>query len=155
MDFLRDQTNNIPLRATNKKLYQYENLFLFRSNGSDAYNLEQQLNFLSQKDFAPKYVKHLQLGDDDFLTILEGDSEALIPYSEAKTLSTKAKNDFKTEILKFLNFGLVNKEMFANKDILFVTKSNSNLICADWSDIKPVLSSEKDGLQNFIINWKL
>ena len=81
------------------------------------------------------YIQYYELGNGEFLSVLEGDSEALLPYSSiAGSLSNQNKQLFKTILKQIINTtGQVNKEIFANKEPLFVGKNSKNIIYGDWS----------------------
>ena len=149
-DFLSKDAKSIPLRSQESKLYQYDNLFLAITNGKTAYDLERNLKFFQKEGVMPKYVKYLELGNNEFLTILEGDKEALIPYSEARSfLSDKNKQLFKSGLKDIAsNTGYINKEIFANREPLFVGKENKNIIYGDWQ----ALSKTEPDLKQYYIN---
>ena len=149
-DFLSKETKQIPLRNSESKLYQYDNLLFTITNGKTAYDLEHNLKFFQKENVMPKYIKYLELGNDEFLTILEGDKEALIPYREARSLLTdKNKQLFKLGLKNIAsNTGYVNKEIFANREPLFVGKENNNLIYGDWLK----LSKSEADLKQYYLN---
>ena len=134
-DFLTNKATEIPLRNKQVKLYHYDNLLLTITDGKSAYNLEQNLQNLLEKNVVPKFIQYYELGNSEFLSVLEGDSEALLPYSSiAGSLSNQDKQLFKTILKQIINTtGQVNKEIFANKEPLFVGKNSKNIIYGDWS----------------------
>lgn len=134
-DFLTNKATEIPLRNKQVKLYHYDNLLLTITDGKSAYNLEQNLQNLLEKNVVPKFIQYYELGNGEFLSVLEGDSEALLPYSSiAGSLSNQDKQLFKTILKQIINTtGQVNKEIFANKEPLFVGKNSKNIIYGDWS----------------------
>ena len=75
------------------------------------------------------YYSILLVRNSEFLSVLEGDSEALLPYSSiAGSLSNQDKQLFKTILKQIINTtGQVNKEIFANKEPLFVGKNSKNI----------------------------
>ena len=149
-DFLSKDAKQIPLRDKECKLYQYDNLLFTITNGKTAYDLEQNLGFFQQEGIMPKFVKYLELGNDEFLSVLEGDKEALLPYSEARSLLTdKNKQFFKAGLKNMaLNTGYINKEIFASREPLFIGQENKKIIYGDWIQLNKV---EPD-LKQYYIN---
>ena len=152
-DFLNTNAKRISLRSKDSKLYQYDNLLLFISNGKNAVNLEQNLN-LADKRIKPKFVSYFQLGSDEFLSVLEGDSSEIIPYNKILSTVTKdQKKNFKDGLKTFLeNSQCVNKEIFANKEPLFFAKSSGKIIYGDWEQATPVDPTQKAYFKNLIDN---
>lgn len=143
-DFLAKNATEIPLRNKQSKLYHYDNLLITITNGKNAYNLEQNLNTIHNEGVAPKYIQYYELGKDEFLSVLEGDSEALIPYSKALGLiSNNNKRSFKNSLMQIAALGQINKEIFANRAPLFVGKNSKNIIYGDWENLSIVDQSMK------------
>ena len=150
--FLDKNAREIPTRNNKSKLYHYDNLLLTITDGQQAYNLEQNLKIIQNKGIAPKYVQYFEIGKDEFLTVLEGDKESLIPYNESiGLLSGKEKHQFKSDLKDIvLNTGFVNKEIFANKEPLFVGKESKSIIYGDWEQLSPSESGTKQQYLNQI-----
>lgn len=151
--FLKEKAHEIGLRDKNLKLYAHENVLLLLSDGNTSYNLEQTLKSKSG-NVMPKFVSYIELGKDRFLSILEGDTEALVPYREvAESITDKQKQLFKTDFKEhMLKTGLINKETFANKEPLFVRKSDNSIIYADWGNLQPVEKDLREYYSNLINN---
>ena len=155
LNFLENKTNKIRIRDLDSELYQYENLFLFRSNGKKAFDLEQNLKFLENLNISPKYVKYFQLGKEDFLTVLEGGKDDVIPYRQVVgRVLPEQKNTLISKLNKMLEKGFINKEVFANRDLLYVDKNN-RLIIADWSNLSFVEGEEQARLKRTLASWKI
>lgn len=136
-DFLVNNATEIPLRNKQSKLYHYDNLLLTITDGKSAYNLEQNLQNLREKSVVPKFIQYFELGNGEFLSVLEGDHETLLPYHNiASSLSNQDKLKFKTILKQIINTtGQMNKEIFANKEPLFVGKNSKNIIYGDWENL--------------------
>lgn len=144
-NFLKCNAQPFRVRIPECKFYSYENLIMAITDGPSAYNLEQNLTNSAVKDLAPGFVGYLQLGKNKFLTVMEFDTESIEPYSNvADRVSSKVKNQFKDKLISMLNSGYVNKEIFANKESLFVTKDCNRILAGDWTDITRVAANEKD-----------
>ncbi len=154
-DFLKKNTKKI--KTNNKsKLYQYNNLILIRSDGDMAYQIEQNLKFLGIDEIAPKYIKYLQLDKNDFLTILELNNQKIMPYTEiADKIPFGIKKNFKEKIQNLASKGIINREIFTNKDAFFVTKDCQKIIFADWSNLYILNQDEKKLIQEKLKNWEI
>lgn len=154
LDFLGTKTKQIKLRNSSDSLYCYENCLLLRSNGQRAYGLEQNIREIEQIGIAPRFVKYFQLGEDDFLTVLEAGEGKLSPYCEnVQRVSQKAKQGFKTGVKELLDKGFVNKEMFTNKDA-FLLDDSGKIVFADWTGLEYVTATKKQALENHLRNWQ-
>ncbi len=154
LDFLGTKTKQIKLRNSSDSLYCYENCLLLRSNGQRAYDLEQNIREIEQIGIAPRFVKYFQLGEDDFLTVLEAGEGKLSPYCEnVQRVSQKAKQGFKTGVKELLDKGFVNKEMFTNKDA-FLFDDSGKIVFADWTGLEYVTATKKQALENHLRNWQ-
>ncbi len=154
LDFLGTKTKQIKLRNSSDSLYCYENCLLLRSNGQRAYDLEQNIREIEQIGIAPRFVKYFQLGEDDFLTVLEAGEGKLSPYCEnVQRVSQKAKQGFKTGVKELLDKGFVNKEMFTNKDA-FLLDDSGKIVFADWTGLEYVTATKKQALENHLRNWQ-
>lgn len=143
--FLSNNATEVPLRNKQSKLYHYDNLLLTITDGKSAYNLEQNLQSIQEQSATPKFIKFFDLGNGEFLSVLEGDSEKLLPYSSmVSSLSNQRKQIFKSTLKQIINTtGQVNKEIFANKEPLFIGKSSKNIIYGDWENLSIVTPSIK------------
>ena len=143
--FLSNNATEVPLRNKQSKLYHYDNLLLTITDGKSAYNLEQNLQSIQEQSATPKFIKFFDLGNGEFLSVLEGDSEKLLPYSSRmSSLSNQRKQIFKSTLKQIINTtGQVNKEIFANKEPLFIGKSSENIIYGDWENLSIVTPSMK------------
>ena len=143
--FLSNNATEVPLRNKQSKLYHYDNLLLTITDGKSAYNLEQNLQSIQEQSATPKFIKFFDLGNGEFLSVLEGDSEKLLPYSSrVSSLSNQRKQIFKSTLKQIINTtGQVNKEIFANKEPLFIGKSSENIIYGDWENLSIVTPSMK------------
>lgn len=155
-NFLHTQTRPVPLRAQDATMYRYNNLLLYRTNGYKSENLERNLKMLEKDGIAPKFIQYFKLGKDDFLTVMEVNGEKLIPYFKvAEKVSTKTKQNFETQIRRLVNDGMLNREIFANKNPLFVTPDAKTIVYGDWAETAPILQSERAGILNKIQNWHI
>lgn len=155
-NFLHTQTRPVPLRAQDSTMYRYNNLLLYRTNGYKSENLEQNLRMLEKDGIAPKFVKYFKLGNDDFLTVMEVEGEKLIPYFKvADKVPQKTKQNFETQIRNLINGGILNREIFANQNPLFITPDAQKIVYADWAETSPLLHSERAGILNKIQNWHI
>lgn len=154
LDFLGTKTKQIKLRNSSDSLYCYENCLLVRSNGQRAFDLEQNIKEIEQIGIVPRFVKYFQLGEDDFLTVLEVGEGKLSPYCEnVQRVSQKAKQGFKTGVKELLDKGFVNKEIFINKDA-FLLDDSGKIVFADWTGLEYVTPTKKQALENYLRNWQ-
>ena len=154
LDFLGTKTKKIKLRNSSDSLYCYENCLLVRSNGQRAYDLEQNIREIESIGIAPRFVKYFQLGEDDFLTVLETGEGKLSSYCEnVQRVSQKAKHSFKTGVKELLDKGFTNKEMFTNKDA-FLLDDSGKIVFADWTGLEYVSGTKKQALENHLKNWQ-
>lgn len=154
LDFLGTKTKQIKLRNSSDSLYCYENCLLVRSNGQRAYDLEQNIREIESIGIAPRFVKYFQLGEDDFLTVLETGEGKLSSYCEnVQRVSQKAKQSFKTGVKELLDKGFTNKEMFTNKDA-FLLDDSGKIVFADWTGLEYVSGTKKQALENHLKNWQ-
>lgn len=145
IEFLETKAKPIKIRSKENNLYVYDNILMYRTNGHDAYTLEQNLKAVEDSELAPKFAEYFQLGDDDFLTVMTVDAENIIPYSEAAgKISSKTKYLYKSNISKLISKGILNREIFANKDTRFVTSDGNRIFCADWGNISFLDKSERE-----------
>ena len=134
--FLQESTQNIKIRDEKAKLFHKDNLLFYLSDGPGSYMLEQNLGTVYNFAHSPKVVKYLQLGDEEFLTILIGDSEKLTPINRCIDRITNAqKQEFKNNMEKLAKSRIVNNEIAANKDPLFFAESSKKILYGDWSNI--------------------
>lgn len=155
-EFLNKNTKQISLRDSNVKLYHYDNLLLTITDGQSSYNLEQNLSLIENCKIAPKFVKFFEIGQNEFLNVLEGDSSTLIPYSQTKScVSVKSKNIFKSGLQKIADRGLVNKELFANREPLFYSEENGKIIYGDWTQLTLSESELKNRYKSIIDKFPL
>lgn len=144
LDFLKNKCKKIKLRSEYDELYQYENVLIFRSTALPSQNLEQNLEFLKNDTIAPKLVQVFKLGEDDFITVLEACDSNLLPYSQnVSKIDNKVKTDFINKLKKLAQQGIINKEIYANKDALFTTPDYKKIVFADWSNINFLTNEEK------------
>lgn len=156
LDFIEKNARRVKVRSANDNLYRYNNLLLFKSNGQKAYNLEQNLKAVQDSGTAPKFVSYLEIGKDNFLTILEADADKIIPYTKvADKVKPEVKQKFINNVQKLLNDGVLNREVFANKDALFVTQNGKKIVYGDWSDIAFLNSNEKQKLLEVVKKWQI
>lgn len=156
LKFLETNTNPVKLRGTDEKLYRYKNILLYRSNGTKAINLEQNLQVPEVNEIAPKYVQYFQIGKDDFLTILEADTEHLLPFAQVEQkVSPQVKQEFKKRVIQLAKAGLVNQEVFANKEALLLTKDGKHIIAGDWGEINAIPSNDKPSFYEFLKKWQV
>lgn len=150
--FLNNNATEVPLRSKHSKLYHYDNLLLTITDGRSAYYLEQNLQSIQGQSVTPKFIKFFELGNGEFLSVLEGDSEKLLPYSSMiSSLSYQGKQLFKSTLKQIVNTtGQINKEIFANRQPLFVGKSSKNIIYGDWENLSIVDPSMKQYYLNQI-----
>ena len=154
LDFLGTKTKQIKLRNSSDSLYCYENCLLVRSNGQRAYDLEQNIREIESIGIAPRFVKYFQLGEDDFLTVLETGEGKLSSYCEnVQRVSQKAKHSFKTGVKELLDKGFTNKEMFTNKDA-FLLDDSGKIVFADWTGLEYVSGTKKQALENHLKYWQ-
>ena len=154
LDFLGTKIKQIKLRNSSDSLYCYENCLLVRSNGQRAYDLEQNIREIESIGIAPRFVKYFQLGEDDFLTVLETGEGKLSSYCEnVQRVSQKAKHSFKTGVKELLDKGFTNKEMFTNKDA-FLLDDSGKIVFADWTGLEYVSGTKKQALENHLKNWQ-
>lgn len=154
LDFLGTKTKQIKLRNSSDSLYCYENCLLVRSNGQRAYDLEQNIREIESIGIAPRFVKYFQLGEDDFLTVLETGEGKLSSYCEnVQRVSQKAKQSFKTGVKELLDKGFTNKEIFSNKDA-FLIDNSGKIVFADWTGLEYVSGTKKQALENHLKNWQ-
>lgn len=156
IDFLENNTKPVKLRGSDERLYRYKNILLYRSNGTKAFNLEQNLKLQEIKDIAPQYVKYFKLGKDDFLTVLETNTEHLVPYAQfQEKISPSVKQEFKSRIIQLAKAGLVNREVFANKEALMLTKDGKHIIAGDWGEINTIPAKDKASFYEFLKKWQV
>ena len=156
-NFLKTRTQKIQTRDTASKLYRYENVILCRADGRTSYNLEQNLNLVKEFGIAPRFVHYFELGRDDFLTIMEISDKNLVPYYQAADkVPEKVKQEFVSNVKNlYQNKHIVNKELFANKDGLFVSEDTGNIVYADWNQIHFLSPEDKKGMAGFIKDWHI
>lgn len=129
---------------------------LYRSNGTKAINLEQNLKVPAINDIAPKYVQYFKIGKNDFLTILETDTEHLLPFTQVEQkVAPQVKQEFKKRIIQLANAGMVNREIFANKESLLITKDGKHIIAGDWGEINTIPEKDKRPFYEFLKNWQV
>lgn len=134
--FLQESTKNIKIRDEKAKLFHKDNLLFYLSDGPSSYMLEQNLGFVDKFAHSPKVVKYLQLGDEEFLTILIGDTEKLTPINRCiDRITNVQKQEFKNNMAQLAKSGIVNNEIAANKDPLFFAESSKKILYGDWSNI--------------------
>lgn len=155
--FLNNNAIEIPLSDRQSKLYHYDNLLLVLTDGKNAYNLEKNLRNVEKENFAPKFVKYYELGDDEFLTVLEGDNETLLPYSKMiNKIPNKNKLEFKISLKHFVDTTeQINKEIFTNKKLLFFAKNSKNIIYADWESLSIISTDMKPYYLNQIEKYSI
>ncbi len=143
-EFLEKKTKPVPLRSEDAKLYRYNNLLLYRSNGDRAFNLEQNLRDFADTGMTPRFVKYFSLGQDDFLTIMDVNEKALVPYYKvADKVKPEVKQAFRNNVKNLLNGKVLNRELFANKDALFVTSDGKRIVFGDWAEISYLLQPDE------------
>ncbi len=155
--FLEKKAKPVRIRSEDAKLYRYNNLLLYRSNGDKAFNLEQNLKDFAHAGITPRFVRYFSLGQDDFLTIMDVNEKALIPYfNVADKIKPEVKNAFKSNVKKLLNGKILNKELFANKDALFVTSDGKRILFGDWADVSYILQpDEVRNVNEMFKNWHI
>jgi len=148
LEFLNKNAIKVPTRDSGNQLYVYKNLFLHRTNGQKALNIEENLKNIPNHDFIPTYVKHFELGNDDFLTILESGNEKFLPYRKV-AIKPEIKEKFKNELSDMAKNGVFNKEILANRNPLFVTPDGSHITYGDWSFVDIINNANE---KNVILN---
>ena len=156
-EFLEKKTKPVQIRSEDAKLYRYNNLLLYRSNGEKAFNLEQNLKDFEHSGITPRFVKYFSLGQDDFLTIMDVNEKALVPYYKvADKIKPEVKQAFKNNVKKLLNGKILNRELFANKDALFVTSDGKRILFGDWADVSYHLQhGEIKNVNEMFKNWRI
>ena len=156
LKFLDIETKQIATRGENYKLYRYRNILMSYSDGQTAYNLEQNLESVKKFGISPKFAGYFRLSKDKFLTIMEANSEKILPYSRfADKISAKTKQNFKNSFLALVKNGIVNKEALANKDSLLVSSNGKQIIIADWNEIVPLTIDKQTEFIKIINDWKI
>lgn len=156
IEFLENNTKPVKIRNSNNKLYRYNNLLIQRTNGYTAEVLEDNIKRFQDSNFAPKFVHYFKLGNDDFITILEANTTKLLPYTpNADKISQVTKQTFIQRVNALVKRGYVNREIFANKDAMFVSADGNNIIFADWSEVSPLSAGQKSKLLEYVNNWKI
>ena len=154
IDFLKNNTKLIAQKGSNS-LYSYKNFLLYRSAGESSLQLEKNLKLCKADDIAPKFVQFYQLGNNDFLSLLEISPGKITPYKQAASqVPESAKQKFKIDLQKLNNQGLINRKVFSDKDLYFVTENN-NIIFADWSEIHFLSPEEKIQMNETLKNLKI
>ena len=129
---------------------------MYRSNGIKSLNLEQNIKTIQNQKLTPKFVQYFQLGEDDFLTVMEVNEKNIIPYNKAADkVNPTTKLTFKNEVQKFIQKDLINKEIFANRDALLVTDDYKEIVFADWAQIDILAKNEKLRINEFLKNWHI
>ena len=137
-------------------MYLYDNFLLYRSGGNASIQLEENLKLFKDNPSVPKFVKFFQLGDNDFLSLVEINQDDILPYKQtASQIPEAVKQKFKANIQKITNQGFINRKIFTDKDSFFVTKNNNNIIFADWSEIHILSPQEKLQMNETLKNWKI
>ena len=156
LKFLDERTDKIFSRNNDIKMYHYDNLLFVRSNGEKSIELEQILDTNAAKNIAPKYVTFFEVGNDDFLTVLELSHQKAIPYRQsAQNISEETKQKFKNEIQKMINAGYINREIFTSKDSFFVSNNYKDIIFADWLKISSLSDEEKKQMSERLKDWPI
>lgn len=154
LEFLQTKTKPVHLRSAENKLYRLDNLLLYRSNGSTAYKLEENLKSFEHTGLTPNFVKYFQLGKDDFLTVMDVDTKTIVPYVKvADKVPQQTKQKFENAVRSLYSGSFINREIFANKDALFVTPNGQKIFCADWGDVQYLSSSDKNGFADAMKRW--
>lgn len=154
-DFLEKQTKLISQKG-DSKLYLYKNFLLYRSNGEDSIQLEKNLELCKPNANTPKFVKFFQLNKNDFLSFLEISPSEIISYKQvANQIPNSTKQKFISDLQKINNSGLINRKIFTNKDLYFVTIDSKNIIFADWTEINFLSQKEKNQMNETLKNMKI
>jgi len=155
-NFLKTNTRPVPLRDKDALMYRYNNLLLYRSNGNTAQNLETNLKMCQKHGIAPRFVQYFKLDKDDFLTIMDVNAEKIIPYFKvADKVPQKTKQNFETKIRSLIQNGELNREIFANKNPLFVTPDAKTIVYADWAEVSPLMKSDRAEILQKIKDWHI
>lgn len=155
VEFLKTKTKLIAQKDSNA-LYSFDNFLLYRSNGDASLKLEQNLELCKNSAITPKFVKFFQLGDNDFVSLLELSPSGVVPYRQAASqISDNVKQKFIADLQKLNNTGLINRKVFTEKDLYFATKNNKNIIFADWSEIHFLSPQEKMQMTETLKNMKI
>ena len=144
LGFLSQNTEKIPVRNEQYEFYRYKNILLVRSNGENSIELENTLKSDSLKKLTPEFAQYFQLGKNDFLTIIQIHPSEISPYKRLSAgISKEAKQNFKTSVQEMINKGIINKEIFATKNPMFITNDMKNLIFTDWTTVSSISPEEK------------
>ena len=155
ISFLNNKTKLLS-KKDSSFLYLYDNFLLYRSGGNASIQLEENLKLFKDNPSVPKFVKFFQLGDNDFLSLVEINQDDILPYKQtASQIPEAVKQKFKANIQKITNQGFINRKIFTDKDSFFVTKNNNNIIFADWSEIHILSPQEKLQMNETLKNWKI
>jgi hypothetical protein len=134
LKFLDNNADKYQLRNKVVDLYKYENLLLFRSNGINSKNIETNLKIFERLKLTPKYITYFELGDNDYLTVVQGAKKKL---DSIDVLDAKAQNYvqiIKNKLIKMHLDGYLNQEMYANKNLYF-NADDERIIYADWNEV--------------------
>ena len=155
VEFLKNKTKLITQKDSSA-LYSYDNFLLYRSNGEDSIQLEKNLELLKSNGIVPKFVKFFQLGENDFLSLLEINPSEVVPYRQvASQVPNSTKQKFISDLQKINNLGYINRKIFTNKEMYLVTKDNKNIIFPDWTEIHFLTPQEKIQMNETIKNMKI
>lgn len=155
-EFLKKNAKPVKVRSEGDELYRYNNLLLMRTNGNKAAKLEENVEQMKSSGLAPKFVQYFQLGKDDFLTILEADGERLLSYTKnAAKIPPQIKQIFKDKVQKLAARGIINREIFANKDALLITQDGKKIIFGDWCELSPISPAEQQIFHKIISKWQI
>ncbi len=155
IDFLKTKTKLIAQKP-DSALYLFDNFLLYRSNGEASLQLEKNLELFKTSNITPKFVKYFQLGDNDFLSLLELNPSGVVSYRQvASQIPDNIKQKFTAGLQKINNTGFINRKIFTDKDLYFATKDNKNIIFADWSEINILSPQEKMQMDATLKNIKI
>lgn len=155
ISFLNNKTKLLS-KKDSYSLYLYDNFLLYRSDGETSIRLEENLNLFKDNPSVPKFVKFFRLGDNDFLSLVEINQSDVLPYKQtASQIPEVIKQKFKSDIQKVTNKGFINRKIFTDKDLYFVTKNNNNIVFADWSEVHFLSPQEKLQMNETLKNWKI
>lgn len=153
--FLNDKASLISQKDS-FVLYRYGDFLLCRSSGETSLQLEKNLESLKNNLIAPKFAKFFELGQNDFLSVLEISPKSVISYKNvASKVSDVAKQKFKSGLQKLNSNGIINRKVFSDRDLYFVTKDNKDIVFADWSELSFISPEEQIQISEKLKNWQL
>ena len=156
LPFLLENTQKVPVKSNEYKIFRAENVLFYLTNGNKVYYLRKNIEQYEDWELVPKFVKRFQIYEDEYLIIMEYDTEKLIPYQKvADKVSVYPKKLFKDRLLNMVNIFQVNIDILENPDALLIYKEGKDIVHPEWFRINFILPEDRQKYIDMINNLQI